>query len=167
MIVWFNNVGLDNESILSNPRQKSLSFFTMWCVIFCIFAPQTHAVWDVVSGRVCGHIKRRLLTLCGGLFGTSQLSKNQTAQSSSECPLDVYNYCTYHTGNLHIRRGLQVACYGLVKALRRPQRERDEPIRTPRFFVVSCSVGSCGAGWRKKKTRCVKFSPLSSLWACW
>lgn len=112
-----------------------------------LFLPsQTHAVWDVVSGRVCGLIKRRLLTLCGGLFGTSQLSKNQTAQSSSECPLDVYNYCTYHTGNLHIRRGLQVACYGLVKALRRPQRERDEPIRTPRFFVVSCSVGSCGAG---------------------
>ena len=44
---------------------------------FCIFAPQTHAVWDVVRGRVCGHIKRRLLTLCGGLFGTSQLSKTK------------------------------------------------------------------------------------------
>lgn len=130
--------------MLSNPRQKTLSFFTMWCVIFCIFAPQTHAVGHVVSGRVCRHIIRRLLTLCGGLFGTSQLSKNQTAQSSSECPLDVYNYCTYHTGNLHIRRGLQVACYGLVKALRRPQRERDEPIRTPRFFVIASSLGVTG-----------------------
>lgn len=103
--------------------------------IFLYFGPpQTHAVGDVVRGRVCRHIKRRLLTLCGGHFETSQLSIFQTAQSSSECPLGVYNYCTYHTGNLHIRRGLQVACYGLVKALRRPQRERDEPIRTPRFF---------------------------------
>ena len=56
---------------------------------------------------------------------------------------NVYNFCQV-TGNLHIRRGLQVACYGLEKALRRPQDERDEPIRTPRFFVVFSPVGSCG-----------------------
>ena len=37
---------------------------------------------------------------------------------------------------MHTQRGLQVACYGLERALRRPQNERDEPIRTPRFFCA-------------------------------
>ena len=56
----------------------------------------------------------------------------------------------YHTGNLHIRRGLQVACYGLVKALRRPQRERDEPIRTPRFLLCPVPSGVAERGEEKR-----------------
>jgi len=53
--------------------------------------------------------------------------------------LECVQFLCQVTGNLHIRRGLQVACYGLEKALRRPQDERDESIRTPRFFCCILS----------------------------
>jgi hypothetical protein len=103
-------------------------------IFFCIFAAANPRWGYVLTGGFADILIKAFIDALWRSLWNFATFKNQTAQSSSECPLDVYNYCTYHTGNLHIRRGLQVACYGLVKALRRPQRERDEPIRTPRFF---------------------------------
>ena len=45
-----------------------LVLFSFIVLFFVFLPPQTHAVGYVVRGRVCGHIKRRLLTLCGGHF---------------------------------------------------------------------------------------------------
>ena len=56
--------------------------------------PQFHA-GDVCasSAGVADIFKRRLLTLCSGVFETSQLSKASSGLSNDRCPRDVYILC--------------------------------------------------------------------------
>ena len=124
------------ETVVEGGPVAEIVFSRVHISKYFVPLPRKPALWGLLCWRVCGHIKRRLLTLCGGLFETSQLSETKPRKVAVNVPGCVKFLCLTHTGNLHIQRGLQVACYGLVWALRRPQRERDEPIRTPRFFCV-------------------------------
>ena len=147
-----------------NQKTKNMHHFAFFSFFPCPYQkivvylhPQFHA-GDVCmsSAGVADIFKRRLLTLCSGVFETSQLSKASSGLSNDRCPTGYrlsllcqfgYIFCAYvyaHTRTLKERtQHKSIFIFGVgfsvvgskMQAMRRPRKRGTTTVGLHAFFI--------------------------------